>query len=140
MKAKIVALRLLSIKGRTVQELKKKLSLKSFPPEEIEEALQTCIRLGYLDDAQEGQRRTERLKKRGYGPRYIAAKMRHEGLKASSISASEQKAMILDLLKKPAWQKKERAKLMGALQRRGFDMQSILELLATLPSGPNPRF
>ncbi len=88
-----------------------------------------CRRLGYLDDVEEGRRRSESLKKRGYGPRYIAAKLKSVGLTAPAISFSEQRAAIAALLQKEAWRKKEKKKMIQALERRGFDLQCILESL-----------
>ncbi len=126
MTAKNTALRLLSIKSRSVQELRKKLTLRGFSEPEIEAALEACRSYGYLDDEEEAKRRNERLKRKGYGPHLIAAKLRSQGLKGEQMSFSDQMEVIRTLLTKPAWKKKEKRKLIAALQRRGFDLECIL--------------
>lgn len=129
MTAKNVALRLLGIKSRTVLELKKKLTERGFPEEEVEATLRFCHDYGYLNDQEVGERRLKSLKRKGYGPRYIAAKMKMQGLKAGAVTSEEQKEAILELLQKPTWKKKKQPNLMAALQRRGFDFEVILSAL-----------
>lgn len=128
--AKLVSLRLLSIKSRTTLELRKKLTLRGFSVEEIDEAISLCRRYGYLNDDAEGKRRSEQLKQRGYGPLLIAAKLRAQGLQVSEMSFQDQVTAIKNLLTKPLWQKKEKRNLIAALQRRGFDFQCILEVIS----------
>jgi SOS response regulatory protein OraA/RecX len=124
--AKIISLRLLSIKSLTVFELRKKLTLRGFSSVEIDEAVECCKRYGYLNDDEEVQRRTEKMRRRGYGPHLIGAKLQAQGLKSIPISSKDQIETIRSLIAKPAWKKKERRKLLAALQRRGFDFECIL--------------
>lgn len=124
---KKVALRLLSIRSYSSLELRKKLNLRGFSEEEVDWALLECERLGFLNDEEESKRRTERFRRKGYGPYLIALKLKSCGLKESKMSAEKQIETIRDLLKKEAWKKKDRMKSMAALQRRGFDMQLILD-------------
>lgn len=129
MTAKNAALRLLGVKSRTVLELRKKLLERGFSEEEVEAALSFCREYGYLNDEEESRRRQASLKRRGYGPRYIAAKLKMQGLYSSTMSRDEQLAAITQLLEKPAWQKKKKPNLIAALQRRGFDYELILSML-----------
>lgn len=124
--AKLVALRLLSIRSLSVLELRKKLTLRGFSQEEIEEAIDLCRQYGYLNDAEEAQRRIERLKRKGYGPHLISAKLHFQGLQSVEISAEAQIEAIRNLINKPAWKKKEKRNLIAGLQRRGFDFECIL--------------
>ena len=128
--AKLVALRLLSIKSRTILELRKKLTLRGFSLQEIDDAIETCRQYGYLNDEEEAARRIERLKRKGYGPYLIAAKLEAQGLKAPKMSFDDQIGVIRNLITKPAWKKKEKRKLMAALQRRGFNVECILEVIS----------
>ncbi len=119
-------LRLLSLKNYSTYELKKKLLNKGFTPEEIEPALKKFA--AYLNDSELAERRLEEYKKRGYGPRKIAAKLLTQGLAPRSISPNEQKASIKKILTTPSFERKDRMKKMGALQRRGFDLEVIIEV------------
>src|SRR5271156_74780 len=97
MTAKIAALRLLSIKSRSIAEIRKKLTLKGYSPEEIQEAIGVCQRLGYLNDQEEAARRLEKWKRRGYGPYVVAYKLKEAGLKGAPVSKNEQVQLIRGL-------------------------------------------
>ncbi len=127
---KKIALRLLSIRSYSSAELRKKLNPRGFSEEEVEWAIAECTRLGFLNDVEEAARRTERFKRKGYGPALIAFKMKSSGLKEIRLSVEEQKETIRALLKKEAWKKKDRIKKIAALQRRGFDMHCILAVIS----------
>ncbi|MFS8563650.1 MAG: recombination regulator RecX [Rhabdochlamydiaceae bacterium] len=127
---KKIALRLLSIRSYSSLELIKKLNLRGFAEAEVAWAVEECKRLGFLNDEGEAERRTERFKRKGYGPGLIAYKMKSAGLKEKRLSVEDQKEAIRELLKKEAWKKKDRIKKMAALQRRGFDMHCILAVIS----------
>lgn len=128
-----IALRLLSLKSYSTYELKKKLLNKGFTAEEIAPLLEKYQRLGFLNDNDLTERRIEEFKKRGYGPHWIAGKLRTKGLnlglKTSSYSLEEQKTVIQKLLKTPLFAKKDKPKQIAALQRRGFDLDVIFSTL-----------
>ena len=126
---KKTALRLLSLKSYSSLELRKKLNTKGFSEEEIDWVIHECERLKFLNDQEEAERRTERLKRKGYGPSLIAFKMKKSGLKEKRLSFQEQVAVITALLKKETWKKKEPLKKVAALQRRGFDLNCILAVI-----------
>lgn len=126
---KIVA-RLLAIKSRTTEELRKKLKLKGFGHDEIEMTIQKFTSLGYLNDHEIVDRRFEAFLKRGYGPRLIALKFKQQGLKMPPYPTALQKQVALNLLKTTAFQKKDPQKQGAALQRRGFDLDVIFSVLS----------
>ena len=130
MKAKITALRFLSIKSRSRLELKKKLLSKGFSSGEADEAVAECERLGFLNDQEESKRRSLSLRARGYGSRFIALKLKTQGLEAVE-EASKDRETIRALLQKSSWKKKEKHKCIAALQRRGFDLETILNVIST---------
>lgn len=124
-----IVLRLLSIKSRTAHELRKKLILKGFRHDEIEMAIQKFTKLGYLNDQEVLDRRFESYLKRGYGPRLIALKFGEQGLKMPPYSQTLQKEIAERLLKTAAFKKKDPQKQGAALQRRGFDLEVIYQVI-----------
>lgn len=127
--AKSTALWLLSIKNRSLLELRKKLSLKGFSIEEVDEAIEACQRMGYLSDESEAKRRTERLARKGYGPQMIRLKLRQAGLDIPKEVNIDQVAQIKELLKKTTWKRKTESQKIAALQRRGFSGEAIREVI-----------
>jgi len=124
-----IALRLLSLKSYSTCELRKKLIRRGFDPQEIEPVLEKYQRLGFLNDKDLAERRLETFKRKGYGPHRVAGKFKQQGLKASSYTSDEQKEAILRLLKTPIFVRKDRNKQIAALQRRGFDLEVIFEVM-----------
>lgn len=121
--AKLTAFRMLAIKNFTTVELKRKLKLKRFSDEAILDAISACQRLGYLNDEEEEQRRIGKLKSRGYGPYVISAKLG----KPVKISIAEQKKSAMGFIQKKKGKTKEQ--ILRALQRRGFDLEALLEVV-----------
>ncbi len=124
-----IVLRLLSIKSRTAEELRKKLILKGFGQSEIEAVIQKFTKMGYLNDQEIVDRRFASYLKRGYGPRLIALKFKQQGLKMPSYPLSLQKEVAENLLKTAAFKKKDTQKQGAALQRRGFDLEVIYQVI-----------
>lgn len=130
--AKESAFRILAAKSCLSSEIRKKLALKKISTFAIESALQECLRLGYIDDAQELTRRVERKKARGEGPRRIAASLQIQG--DGLYREGEQQAAIQRLLetrfrKCSLRDPKEKQKVIRALLYRGFDLETILQIL-----------
>lgn len=104
--------------------LREKLERKGFEPEAIVFAISEMVRLGYLDDAAYLVRAVEREIARGYGPRFIEAKLRYQGFERKEIEQAvrtlypraRQQEVIAKLKKSPA-----------ALVRRGFGWELISE-------------
>lgn len=124
-----IVLRLLSIKSRTAEELRKKLKLKGFGSREVEVVIQKFTELGYLNDQELAAHRFDFFLKRGYGPRIVAFKFKQLGLQMPPYSADLQKQVASDLLKTASFRKKEPQKQGAALQRRGFDLEVIYEVI-----------
>lgn len=124
-----VVLQLLSLKSYSTCELRKKLIRKGFDPQAIEPVLEKFQKKGFLNDQDLAGRRLEAYKKRGYGPHWIAGKLKQQGLKASSYLPEEQKEGILRLLKTPIFARKDKNKQIAALQRRGFDLEAIFQVI-----------
>lgn len=125
-----IVLRLLAIKSRTTEELRKKLILKGFSAAEIEPVIQKFTKLGYLNDQEMSERRFQIYLQKGYGPRYIALKMKQQGLRMPPYPAHLQRQVATHLLKTAAFQRKDSAKKGAALQRRGFDLEVIYQVIA----------
>ena len=126
-----IVLRLLAIKSRTTEELRKKLILKGFGREEVESVIQKFTKLGYLNDSEIVERRFEAYLKRGYGPRLVGLKFKQQGVKMPPYPAALQKQVALQLLKTAAFKKKDPQKQGAALQRRGFDLEVIYQVIRT---------
>lgn len=124
-----IVLRYLSLKSFSSFELKKKLIRRGFNLSEIEAVLEQYISRGYINDRELAQRRAELYKKKGYGPLWISGKLKTQGLKLESYSLDEQRAILQKLLTTPTFAKKERDKQIAALQRRGFDLQVIFQVI-----------
>jgi SOS response regulatory protein OraA/RecX len=124
-----IVLRLLSIKSRTTEELRKKLSLRGFGSDEIACVIQKFTKLGYLNDLEIVERRFEAYLKRGYGPRLVALKLQQQGLKMPPYPLSLQKQVAQALLQTAAFKKKDFQKQGAALQRRGFDLEVIYQVI-----------
>ena len=123
------ALRLLSIKSRSTEELRKKLISRGFSPQEIEPVLVKMVSLGFLNDQEMAERRFKNLLEKGYGPRYVVLKMKEQGLKMPSYPASLQEEAARAVLKTAAFRRKDVRKKGAALQRRGFDLEVIYAVL-----------
>lgn len=125
-----IALRLLSLKSRSQEELRKKLTLKGFAAGEIAEVIHKLTQLGYLNDAEATELRFKSLVQKGYGPRYVALKMREQGLKMPPYSRRLQREAVEAVCRTAAFKAKKGVRQQGAmLYRRGFDTDVIQEVL-----------
>ena len=124
-----IVLRLLSLKSFSTSELRKKLIKRGFAPDLIEPVLEKYVRLGFLNDQDLSERRVNSYKRRGYGPHYIAGKLKQQGLKPSAYTPEEQKESIMRLINSPIYGRKTRNQQIAALQRRGFDLRVIFQVV-----------
>src|SRR5690349_23468348 len=75
------ALRLLSMRARTRQELQQALARKQHPPAAVAAALERVQELGYLDDARYARARAESLLREGkMGPQGVTHHLRARGI------------------------------------------------------------
>jgi regulatory protein len=138
--AQLVALRALARRGLTAYELEQKLLEKGLSAGAIEKALERCRQLGVLDDLAHLRRVAESYERRGYGPQYIAFKLRHlakgslELLEPILQEIKERQEQTLAQyrarrLSRVDWKDPEqKQKAFAALQRRGFDAHAIFQL------------
>ncbi|HVE84317.1 MAG TPA: regulatory protein RecX [Myxococcales bacterium] len=92
------ALRLLSMRARTRQELQQALARKEHPAAAIAAALERVQALGYLDDARYARARAESLLREGkMGPQGVTQHLRARGIPAEVVrSALEDAQRALD--------------------------------------------
>ena len=124
-----IVLRYLSLKSFSSFELKKKLTRRGFASQEIEDVIAKYIQRGFINDGELAERRMELYKRKGYGPRWIAAKLKTQGLKSPPYVWDEQRSVIQAVLQTPTFIKKERNKQIAALERRGFDLDVIFHVV-----------
>lgn len=78
--AKATAVRLLSRRDHSVLELRRKLNLREFPQEEIEDALVDLIKRDYLSDQRFSEAYIHIRKQKGFGPIRIAVELNERGV------------------------------------------------------------
>jgi regulatory protein len=114
------AARLLRHADRSRSELEQRLAAKGIEPEAVQEALDTLVRVGILDDARTAALRAERLAERGYGDAWIRAELERRSLPVedtlAELEAENQRAARILERKgvNAAW-----------LARRGFDPEVV---------------
>jgi SOS response regulatory protein OraA/RecX len=123
-------LRLLAIKDYSYHELKQKLTKKNFPPQEIEKILDKYTIQRFINDKELANRRAQLYKNKGYGPKWIAQKLKSYGLTMGSYSIDEQLDAIRACLKKPLLEKKTTREQISSLERRGFDLETIFQVIS----------
>lgn len=118
--ARKAAFRLLSMRNYHSTMLFRKLEGKGYSREICERVIAECKRLGFVKDDETILREF----RRGYGPRYLEykfeVKVRH------LITREMQREQILKRKTKLG----PREKAMRALQRRGFDLDIVIEIFS----------
>ena len=138
-----VALRLLTYRDRSTTELAKKLRERSFDNNEIESVLKRCIELGYLDDERFATSRARALVNSGraVGIRALNELRRaglDQGLAEKALAEAENEIDLPHLLEDLRQRKfpdfdfgkateKEKNRVVGFFQRRGFPISTILD-------------
>lgn len=140
-----VALRLLTRRDYSRAEMHQRLSDRGFDPARIDETLQRCLELGYLDDTRYALNRASSLMNQGraVGPR-ILADLRQRGISeevacralAKARTDCDENQLLQALLARrfpnfaydtaPA---KEQRRVVHFLQRRGFTLSRIMAQL-----------
>ena len=138
-------LRLLTGRDYSQAELRKRLLTKGFDPVRIDDVLQRCVDLGYLDDARYALSRATSLMRQGraVGPR-ILVDLRQRGISEEVAAqaldkareAYDEKQLLTSLIQRrfpdfryDAAPDKERRRVVHFLQRRGFAISSIMDQL-----------
>lgn len=145
-KAKKDALRLLSFRARSTQELRSRLQRKGHEKAVVEEALVFCARAGFLDDEKFAKLYvTSLLQSRPSGKRQIAFYLQNKGVSQGlvrrtldSLEDFDEKQVALDLAlrrHKSVSRLPEataKARLYGFLRRRGFTGEAVSYALTRL--------
>ncbi len=139
------ALRLLTGRDYSQTELRRRLADKGFAPADVDETLQRCTELGYLDDARYALNRATSLMTQGraVGSR-ILVDLKQRGISEELACVALEKARELyneELLLAELVQRrfpnfsynsasaKERRRVVHFLQRRGFTISLIMDQL-----------
>ena len=84
------ALRLLSRRDHSCDELSKKLTQRGYEKEQIIAVMEECVRLNYLDDERYSHVYTRQLRRKGYGVLRITHMLRAKGVCGKLIDAGIQ--------------------------------------------------
>lgn len=134
------ALRRLSMQAMLSAALAKALKERLVPERVIEGVIKELIELRFLNDEEWTASFVRSQAARKMGPRAIAQKLFHKGVKGKELEKAlehswgmdEQKSLIRGLLQKKYAKRnledyKERQKVVAALVRKGFEFSAILE-------------
>ncbi|MHB9154768.1 MAG: regulatory protein RecX [Endomicrobiales bacterium] len=141
------AFRLLGIRSRSEKELAERLRLKNFPPQAVDRVFNRLRELGYLNDAQFASDWVRYRTQQGKGPSLIKAELRRKGISGEMIaeafsglevSPEDLAAQVRDIAEKKLKTlqglppRTAARRLAGYLVRRGFDLNTISEVLRSL--------
>jgi len=139
--ARLVALRLLGRRDYTSEELRRKLTDRGFPAEEIESTLERLRQDGFQDDARAARAYVQTASRvKGRGPLRIRQALKARGLAEDAIAAAtadltaeQVREGIEEILTRKHILRPvppdERQRLFRHLLRRGFPADAILEAL-----------
>ena len=146
LKAKSDALRLLSFKPRSVEELRGRLRLKKYGSEVIENVIESLKRQGILNDEKFAKLfANSRVYTRPAGRRQLEFDLKRKGLSKELVATTlgdlkdvDEKKMARDLVftrfqkMSDVPEKKRKARLFGFLRRRGFQNDTIFAVMREL--------
>lgn len=145
LKAKNYALRCLSLKSYYSEELRRAMRKKLHSEEHIEQAVEDCFRLGYLNDEEWLRAFVQGQLSRKKSHIAIVAKLLAKGVPAEKRkelleNLEPSTEAITDLLKSKYAKRnladfKERQKVIAALARRGFRFEDIMAAVETCKKG-----
>ncbi len=149
-KVREAAFRLLAVRARSVRELRERLKQKSFSPDIIDETLADFQAKGYQSDEQYARLlASEKWTHSGWGPARVRRELGAKGIAPELIDRVvgetygevDLVAGILPLARK-RWRStaglppdKRRNRLTGFLQRRGYDWETITQVLERVENG-----
>ncbi len=145
-KIKTDALRLLSFRPRSIEELRQRLRLKKYTAEAIEGVIETFTRQGLLNDALFARFfATSKIYTRPVGKRQLEIDLKKKGLSGpliqetlGGLSDYDEKKTALDLARERFLRmadlsgEKKKARLFSFLKRRGFSNDSIFAAIREL--------
>lgn len=140
-----VALRLLTRRDRSEAELREKLRQLGFSTTAVAETIERCLELHYLDDRRYALERARTLLRNGRGVgQKILLDLRRRGIDEDTAAQAltsagdefEPDRLLRDLLERrfPGFEyrqadDRERRRVVGFFQRRGFPLEQIFRLL-----------
>jgi regulatory protein len=139
------AVRYLSQREHSSQQIRYKLQQKQFDSNDIEQVITTLTAKGYLSDQRFADSLFRHRVTKGYGWRYIAQELHHHGVSQSLIIELQQKCEI-DWYKQaelaynkrfgetPIVDRKDKAKRLRFLQMRGFSTDEIYHAISPFDS------
>lgn len=135
------ALKILSRRAHSVQELRNKLFKKEFARRDIDAAVAECVRLNLVNDRLLAEDYTEELKSKGCGPYKIKLMLYKKGIDRDTINnvadgrennesqlAAEVFARKVKSLEREPDHKKRREKAFRFMISRGFSSDAIRKL------------
>jgi regulatory protein len=143
-KALNVALRLLTRRDHSKDELTRKLRQRGIQPEVIDKVILACEEFDYINDERTARLFIGQLARKGYGIKHIRQELKMKGLKgkhipeilAESISEYDEREGAERILQKHAKKferesdpQKRKEKVYRFLYARGFSKDVILELM-----------
>jgi regulatory protein len=144
-----VAVRILGGAAQSAAGLERRLQRRGFSAEASARATVAMVTRGYVDDAALAQSIASRRQRTGHGRIHVAAELRARGVDGDSIAATlndidpdGERAAALELARR-LWERAahsqddrdRRKRVAGALQRRGFDAETVGWVLRELARG-----
>ena len=134
--AKATAVRLLSRRDHSVFELERKLRLREFPQDEIDNALEDLVKRDYLSDERFSEAYIHIRQKKGFGPLRIGVELNERGVdeRVYQNYLRPSSADWMDALERtyqtkyrgsPIKDFKDKAKRIRFLPYRGFTLENI---------------
>lgn len=141
-RAFLAALRILTRSDRSRTDLARRLRRQNFPNDQVEDAVERCLRLGYLDDRRLAENLAKQFTASG---RAVGRKLRFElkkrgipdELAEAALTATDREIsneqLIVELLQRrfagfdpDSGDPGERRRVVGFFQRRGYRLDEIL--------------
>lgn len=141
------SLRILALRDHSEWELRRKLREKGYPQQEIGESVERLKELGYLDDARFARLFASSALRngRGYGAR-LKAELAKRGVAAEIVAATlaelaeqfSESELLKEMIERrfsrfdpETATEKEKRRVVGYLQRKGFPLSAIFAQLNT---------
>jgi len=141
------AVRLLAVRGRSVQEVIRRLRRKGIRADAVDHAVGRLESEGLLDDAAFAREFARLRQGRGYGPAWLLAALSRRGVERHAAERAvaelegdsrERDDRLLALARRRAERMRSlvpdvaRRRLVGYLQRRGYSVERVLSVLERL--------
>ncbi|GHE87149.1 regulatory protein RecX [Thalassotalea profundi] len=136
------AVDLLSRREHSIKELKNKLLLRDYPPEDFDEIIDYLLEKNYLSNERFADSVIRQRINKGYGWRFIENELKQKGLDTTTIMLAKQELSIdwyqqaetayhKRFGKSSVIDNKDKAKRIRFLQYRGFSSDEIMQAIKT---------